>query len=349
MSDVVRWETVTVRWLGHRPEPLISERLWGCPLVLDDGPDPDGWHHRVGFDEHDRPVVVRHEYAQGSWQETVSYAPGRIEVHYGDGHLTTTFDERGRAERTVYVRESGGHDVETYEYDADGRLVGINEPEMLDATAQGGRGIGWGTGGPVSVEHDADGVTRIVEDQWGTVVWTRPDEPWPVLLERSVQSMFDEAVRAITAAVERSSSDTMTSPALALTLDFTQGSGLGCFGRLLLDADDLPPMHVHQVLLPRRLPTLQLGDLLEMEDLGLQAHLLQQASAQQPADPVRFVLSALGTRLAEHDWTGVFQTASEFAVFLDEHDTGPEPMWRSLVAINPPERVARWRERWPQS
>src|SRR4051794_39446106 len=109
VDGVERWQTVTLRWLGHRPEPLITERLWGCPLVLGDHDrDERGWRHRVGFDRDGRPVVLRHEtsregFATEGWDEIVSYQPGRVEVSHGAGRLTTTFDTSGRAERTVYV------------------------------------------------------------------------------------------------------------------------------------------------------------------------------------------------------------------------------------------------------
>jgi hypothetical protein len=101
----------------------------------------------------------------------------------------------------------------------------------------------------------------------------------------------------------------------------------------------------HVVRRQHTLPLLDVGVLVEL-DFDEESRLVQQASAHQPTDPVRFLLSELAARLATHDWTGVLSTAPESAVFLDEHDAGAEPMWQSLVATNPPERVTQWTARW---
>jgi hypothetical protein len=351
VDDVERWATVTLRWLGHRPEPLVTERLWGCSLVLgDDDRDEHGWRHRVGFDRDGRPVILRHEPPPESvttpdWEEIVSYEPGRVEVKHGAGRVTTTFDASGRAEHTVYVDHHGAQDTETYTYDDTGRLVGIEEARALDMTAQAGRGFGWPTGGPLTILHDERGMTKIATED-GAAVWARSDESWPALLERSLQAMYDEAAQIIADVHTWRDGASASGSALALGLCFTSGMGLGCTGRLVLDAPDAAADHVYRVLTGDALPSLDVGVLFEL-DFNDESRLVQQASAHQPLDPVRFLLSELAMRLATHDWSGVLLTAPEFAVFLDEHDAGAEPMWQSLVASNPPERVTQWTARWP--
>jgi hypothetical protein len=164
-------------------------------------------------------------------------------------------------------------------------------------------------------------------------------------LERSLQAMSDEAAQATAGALTPHGAAAEPGTALALGLCFTSGMGLGCTGRLVIDARHAAADHVYRVLTGNTLPSLDVGVLVEL-GLDEESHLVQQASAHQPTDPVRFLLSELATRLANHDWGGVLLTAPAFAVFLDEHDTGAEPMWQSLVAINPPERVTQWTARW---
>jgi hypothetical protein len=334
-----------------RPSPRAGSGTG--PLVLDDDArDEDGWRHRAGFDRDGRPVVFRHEPpsegpAAGGWEEVVSYGPGRVEVDQGGaGRITTTFDASGRAERTVYVDEDGSQDVETYTYDDAGRLVGIVEATTLDTTcADLGRGDGWPTGGLVTVRHDERGMAEITAAD-GAAVWTRDDEPWPAVLERGLNEMRDEAVQTIADMITREDAAARTGPVLALGLCFTAGMGLGCFARLVIDAPDAVADHVGQVLVGTAFPALIVDDLIE-PDLDDEARLIRQASAHQPADPVRFLLGALAQRLAAHDWSGLLSLAPEFAVFLGEHDAGTEPMWRSLTALNHPDRVALWTARWP--
>lgn len=287
VDDVERWATVTLRWLGHRPEPLITERLWGCPLVLgDDDRDEHGWLHRVGFDRDGRPVVLRHEtspegFATDGWEEIVSYEPGRVEVNHGAGRVTTTFDASGRAERTVYVDIDGTQDTETYIYDDAGRLVGIEEAAALDTTAQAGRGYGWPTGGPLTIRHDERGMTKIATED-GAAVWTRCDESWPALLERSLQAMSDETAQAIADTLARHG-DAAAEPGtvLALGLCFTSGVGLGCTGCLVIDAEDAATDHVYRVLTGNTLPSLDVGVLIEL-DFDEESHLVQQARLTSP-------------------------------------------------------------------
>ena len=66
-----RWARVAPSWLGHRPEPLIHERMWACPLELPGGEvGHDGRVHEAGFDAAGRPMLLRRsEPAAGSHAE----------------------------------------------------------------------------------------------------------------------------------------------------------------------------------------------------------------------------------------------------------------------------------------
>jgi hypothetical protein len=56
VSDVARWVGVAPTWLGHRPEPVIHERLWACPLVLGDDARGPRW---AGVDAGGRLIAMR--------------------------------------------------------------------------------------------------------------------------------------------------------------------------------------------------------------------------------------------------------------------------------------------------
>src|SRR4051812_45371354 len=107
------WKAVGWSWLGHRPEPPIHERVWGCPLT--------GRGEAQGaFDAEGRAVACRQEHG---YEERTTYEPGRIVVRRGDEVLLETdLDDLGRPVRTRYP--SG--EEERYEYEGE-RLVGIEE------------------------------------------------------------------------------------------------------------------------------------------------------------------------------------------------------------------------------
>jgi hypothetical protein len=94
------WLPIGESWLGHRPEPLIHERAWSCPLT---GRGP----YRGAFDRHGRGVAYRQN---GGYEERTTYESGRIVVR-GNGRvkLVTELDGEGRPVRTVYASGEAEH------------------------------------------------------------------------------------------------------------------------------------------------------------------------------------------------------------------------------------------------
>jgi hypothetical protein len=167
------WVPIGESWLGHRPEPLIHERVWACPLT---GRGP----FRGAFDAQGRAVAYRQDEG---YEERTTYESGRIVVR-SDGHvkLETELDGEGRPVRTRYASGEAEH----YRYQDD-RLVEIDEaPGLLRTAVSGER---WETGGRLRVEYDERGLCAIRGER--ELVWERRDEPWPGLLARGAAEIAD--------------------------------------------------------------------------------------------------------------------------------------------------------------
>jgi hypothetical protein len=114
VGEPERWVRVAPSWLGHRAEPLIHERMWGCPQELP-GNDlaDDGRLHQAGFDAAGRSTGLRRLGPGGEVElETVERRSSEIVVHLpGVTTATTTLDEHGRAVRTVYTGRESGEEI----------------------------------------------------------------------------------------------------------------------------------------------------------------------------------------------------------------------------------------------
>ncbi len=120
------WVDVGASWLGHRPEPLIHERVWACPLT---GRGP----FKGAFDAQGRAVAYRQD---DGYEERTSYERGRVVIRAGARVLLETeLDDDGRPTRTRYATG----ETERYCYQA-GRLVEIEEaPGLLHTVFAGAR------------------------------------------------------------------------------------------------------------------------------------------------------------------------------------------------------------------
>ena len=110
--NVVRWEPVARTWLGHRPEPLIHERLWACPLMLGEGARAVRW---AGIDAQGRVSALRDRYpdsppGEPDYVERVEYQANAIVVSHADTVLVQTeLDQEGApASIRVSVAGAGG-------------------------------------------------------------------------------------------------------------------------------------------------------------------------------------------------------------------------------------------------
>jgi hypothetical protein len=316
------WLPIGESWLGHRPEPLIHERVWACPLT---GRGP----YRGAFDAQGRAVAYRQDEG---YEERTTYESGRIVVRT-DGHvlLETELDAEGRPVRTRYA--SG--EVEHYRYE-DGRLVEIDEAPGLVRTAIAAER--WETGGRLRVEYDERGRCAIRGER--ELVWERRDEPWPELLARGAAEIADRIARAIERVVE--------DPGLAvvrIALTYVGQGGLYSIVSLGLDgvrADE-----------ERFWYGISEGGGIEEIDGDvpdeLDRLLLREAALNDPGQSQRTVLNAVACVLARRDWEGVITPADDFVVFIAEHDEGIGPKRESLRVVNPPERAATWEARFPPS
>jgi hypothetical protein len=314
------WEPIGVGWLGHRPEPLIHERVWACPLT---GRGP----YRGAFDAQGRAVAYRQD---GGYEERTTYEPDRIVVRAGARVLLETdLDGHGRPARTRYASGESEH----YRYE-DGRLVEIDEaPGLLDTAFGGWR---WQTGGRLRVEHDERGPCAIRSAD--ELVWGRRDEPWPVLLARGAEEIAESFARQVEGAIEAPGLEVVR-----LGLTYVEQGGLVVTVSLGLDdvrADEMGFWYaIHEG-----------GGIDEIEcDVpdALERLLVREAALNDPHPAERTVLTAVASVLARRDWAGVIAPTEDFVAFIAEHDEDIGPKRESLHAVNPPERAAVWEARFP--
>lgn len=329
---VASWRPVTDRWLRHRPEPLLHERLWGCDLELDAAARAaDPYHWLAGFDGEGRPIAVRQSRSGGG--EIVIDEEGERVVRDESGAVTarTTLDAAGRPVRTTYPE----HRPESYAYDADGRLSVIEEqPDIAFAVHGYGRRD---VGGRTEVEHDARGPVRLTSP-YG-VVWDRDEPGWPQALDPGA----DEVVDACLAALREEGIDDGTAVFSLAVVYVDQGSltpslSLGLDEeREGLDGQE----YAFAFFYPEGIGQVE-ADL----DDDLDGRLLRAASIGQTGDPYRAVLTEVTRRLLAR-WPSELVRTDDFVAFIAEHDEGLAPKVASIREINSPASVARWEAALP--
>ena len=338
--DVVRWEPVAETWLGHRPEPLIHERVGACPLMLEEDARAVRW---AGIDAQGRVTALRDSYpdsppGEPDYVERVEYQANAIVVSHADTVLVRTeLDEEGRPLRSVYP--SRGLE-ERYRYDGDGRLTEITG--AMPAVGAGGADHGRGT---LLVEHDARGPVAIRAESY--TVWERIDEPWPELLARGAREIAAGLTDSIEAHVPQPEIEVF---ALSLTYVDESLHSVVSLGReedrRRWMGEDLPEEE-----LALRLWYLIDDGLGFIEDYAIPSDLedllLREATLKQPANPCRTVLNEVAALLARHDWSGVLKPMRDFVVFIAEHDEAYAPKAESVRAVNPADRLAQWEANWP--
>jgi hypothetical protein len=104
--DAARWQPVSRRFLGHRAEPLLAERMWGCSVELpDEVRQRQPWWEEAGFDAAGRPIALRqlaHDEGVTSL-ETTTARTDVIEMRLAEGVVARTFlDADGLPQRTEY-------------------------------------------------------------------------------------------------------------------------------------------------------------------------------------------------------------------------------------------------------
>ncbi|WP_354697358.1 hypothetical protein DSM112329_02981 [Paraconexibacter sp. AEG42_29] len=214
--EVASWQPVSPRWLGHRREPLLHERAWGCPLLLSAHPDDDGPWVEAGLTADGTPVARRCVESERQTDPTIEVAVRfgqEVVVELDSGtEVRTRLDADDRPTCTTYSGSDEGE--ESYSYDAAGRLVTIEEAECLWGTANGERAE---TGGTLKVAYDTDGLLRIAGSQ-GTV-WARPSRSWPDQLAATVPDLAGRVLAAVRADGELAGTEVF-----ALMLMYVHGS-----------------------------------------------------------------------------------------------------------------------------
>jgi YD repeat-containing protein len=341
--NVERWVPVSLRFTGHRPEPLLRERVWGNddPLPAD-VLERSKWWGEAGYDTDGRAIAFRSHGEEGL--EHIEFVDGAVVVHLLEGGTATTeFDDAGRPVRTRYVDVEGDDGEERYEYDADGRLVVIQEFESLLATVPGNERW-YGDGRRLTVEHDDRGPVRIV-DADGAVGWARPARP----LEEELAAFADVLAAEYREVLPRALEEDGVEPGAAvygLTLVyFGQGDLLPVltFGleadRAGLDADEagaITTLYTEELMFtPERLSVPREAE----------RAMLRTAAIAQPDDPLRVVLGEVARRLSDGELPGLTKT-DDFVAWVAEHDEGLAEKIVSIRLHNSPEAVARWEAGW---
>ena len=290
------------RFWRHRAEPLLQERMWGCDLPLPDAlRERQEWSEEAGYDAAGRCVAWR-QVPDGA-TETVRREDGVVVATLDGGEARTSH------ERTEYADGS----VETYEYDAAGRLVAIVEPENLWHSCNGTERID--TGGRLEVAYEGDDPVAI-HGPYGEV-WARPTVAWEVRLAEAAERIADLVIAEVQAGVDER--------LFALNLVYVdQGS-------------------LHLVLMVGGSDDSMECDLPD----DLDDALLRDACIGQPGDPYRVVLGAVARVIARRELP--VPVTDDFVVYMSEHDEGTEAKVEAIRACNPPERVARWAAAWQGS
>ena len=356
-ARVERWITVPDTWVGHRPEPLVAERLWACGAV------GEGTRH-AGLDGAGRAILVG---PTGRPPARWAARPNRVDVveHAADGRainvhgfgrlgeqgVTTTFDDAGRPLATSYA---GAFPDERYELDAGGRLVAIEESpgvrslsgEMEREDPAGVRlDVEWRGGSPVAVRRADDGF----------VVWERLALPWPDALRGFAEALAEAAAAKLSAEAEALGVEAtdevfgmalVTDPVPFGTANLDLWVGLQTTRERVLADRRLGRDEVEEYLWWLQNPD---GDSLVAganlpDDLDRAA--LRAASMHDAREPRRTLARATVPLLAARDWSGSFTVTPDFAAYVIGEDDGPADLYASMVAGNPPERLAARAAMW---
>jgi hypothetical protein len=333
-DGVASWRPVSATWQRHRPEPLLHERLWGCDLELDTPAQAaDPYHWLAGFDAEGRPVAIR-QARTGAGEIVVSEGRGSV-VRDAAGSVTarTMFDDAGCPVCTEYPQRG---DVETYAYDAEGRIAVIEESPGVVFAVQGyGR---WDVGGRSLVEHDAQGPI-LIRSPYG-LVWDRDEPGWPEMLDPSAADVADACLDTIRAA------------------DVDDGTAVFSLAVIYVDQGSIAPMlsfgldaerqglageaYAFSLFYPDGIEQLE-----PSIDGDLDWRLLRAASMGQTGDPYRAVLTEVTRRLLARPWAPKLVRTDDFVAFIAEHDEGFASKVTSIHEVNPPDQVARWEAALP--
>jgi hypothetical protein len=381
VAAVRHWSFVTPTRCPHRQEPLLHERLWlyrGRELTEREAlTEPEA--RRVGHDADGRITVVgparlapetwgafdTGQAARDGYEGTgattypggpmdvdvVSHEPTAVTVALGHTQTIarTTFDSDGRPTRTDYEGDETG--AEIYSYDERGSLVAVDEASGMSwATDAGQRHTG---DGHLTVEHDEQGVRRVVDED-ADVVWERHAEPWPELLGRGARTIATAVIEAVRAACARLAASPGTE-VFSLTLIYVNQGSLAPLLAFGLEDDRRAWLAEEQdrwqlalnLWYPADEPT-GLTALHPVDvDADLDQLLLREGSLNQPDDPYRAVLNAVAALLSRHDWSHTLTPTDDFVVYCAEHDEAISPKHESVRTANPPERLAAWDAKWP--
>jgi hypothetical protein len=363
-ARVVRWVTVPDSWAGHRPEPLAPERLWAC-VIQGTG------SRQAGLDDAGRVVLVgpgdrlpAEWRAPPDWIDLVERASdGRsVTVHgfgrAGERRATTSLDAGGRPVVTTYA---GDAPEERYEYASDGRLIAINEsPGVMTLTPPQWRATPdlWGgvpTMERLNVEWDDAQPSAIRRASDRRVIWERLTVPWPEALRGFARALADTAAASLAEEARKLGVDPHDEVfGLALVADDVSwpSTSMGLWAglqatreRLLADhtADAFTVEEYLWLLQDPYEPSLAAPVVLSDE---LDRAALRAAAMHDPGDARRTLAQATVPLLATHDWNSTFTPTPDFAAYVIGFDDDWPDIYDSMVAANPPERLAARAARW---
>ncbi len=344
---VDRWVPVSLRWLGHRAEPLITERLGGYDVPLDDETlaRQEYWAE-AGFDADGGPVarrqVSRHSGAEAA-EVAVREADGTIKVELKEGGVARTFfDPSGRASRTTYEGVDSDRSEETYVYDDAGRLVAIEESDEIGFTEICSVER-YNMGGRVQVVHDHGGLAKIVARD-GEIVWDRPGRPRPERIAELVDAMATSCLAALADAVAHT--EFLGRPeAYGLAVSYSAQGRLYLNAAVGLEEDRVDAGSGED----GAISTLYLdGDLNAIEiPIADQAGgtMMREIALVQPEDPYRAAAEALARRLSDTDLPGITKTPA-FVAWAADVDEGLAEKVISIKQCNGPDRLERWKAGW---
>lgn len=302
----------------------------------------------AGYDAKGRPCGWRQvDRREGVlFTETSRRLDGAVEVKLAAGVTARTdLDEAGRPVQTSYTGANESLGSESYFYDGNGRLAGIEESAELWQTITGSeRGE---TGGRLSVQYNEEGLSAIVDAQRSTI-WERPTVPWETRLSSGAAAMADECRELLAEAVAEI--DLGGAPeTYGTSLVYVDQGSLHAIVAVGLEADrraagDGEDGALATLYIEGNLPWIDE----ELASEELEAVLLREASMCQPDDPYRVVLGAVARRLSDDALSGLRKT-DDFVAWVAEHDEGLAEKISSIRLHNAPEAVARWERGWGRS
>jgi YD repeat-containing protein len=367
-ASVRRWVKVPETWAGYRPEPFAAERLWACGA----GATGDGPRRRAGLDSDGHVVLVGPvDLPPEQWTSRESFLPhlpewvdvverskdGRTVTvqglwRWGEPRVTTTFDDAGRPLASVYA---GGHPDERYVYDADGRLVAIEESPGFTSLAPAPWRHYEPVGGQLEVVHDERGPRMLRRADSGLVVWERLDRPWPDTLAAFAQALVAAAVAGLAEACRRDGRGPEEEIfSLALVPYPIALSELHPYlfagrekdrRRILADPDEYVEEYLWWCQHARAESVMGAAEL----PVDVQRAAVRATAMHDLGDPLEMLCQAAVPLLAAHDWSTIFTPTPDFAVYVIGEDVGAADIYRSMLAGNPRERLAERAARWSGS